>query len=261
MAVSPAQTGTNMLQTLDDIPRTARDAMMAHALKDYPREACGLLVQRGDEIIYLPCENRHEQPSAHFAIDPEDYIRAEAHGDVCGVFHSHTNGPDWPSKADMEQQAALSLPWFITSVTNGGCAPLFGFGDQLKRPPLLGRAFRYNVTDCYTLIRDWFFERSNIDLPIFPRDAEWFKENGARSLYLDGLKPAGFKIIKDPDLKPRVGDCFIAKVAARVANHAGVYVGEGAILHHLDGKLSKRDGVEQWARLVDCWVRYEGFAQ
>jgi len=39
----------------------------------------------------------------------------------------------------------------------------------------------------------------------------------------------------------KVGDCFLMQVASPVPNHAAIYLGDGLILHHLQGRLSSRD--------------------
>jgi hypothetical protein len=45
----------------------------------------------------------------------------------------------------------------------------------------------------------------------------------------------------DADDNLKVGDCFLMQVASPVPNHAAVYLGDGLILHHLQGRLSSRD--------------------
>lgn len=39
----------------------------------------------------------------------------------------------------------------------------------------------------------------------------------------------------------RVGDVIVMQVRAPVPNHAGVYIGDGLMLHHLYNRLSSRD--------------------
>lgn len=46
------------------------DAIRAHALADYPREACGLIcIVRGKER-YTPCRNTADTASEHFQLNP-----------------------------------------------------------------------------------------------------------------------------------------------------------------------------------------------
>jgi cell wall-associated NlpC family hydrolase len=62
------------------------------------------------------------------------------------------------------------------------------------------------------------------------------------NLYLDNFGSAGFGVTDLTDRTSlKVGDVLLMQVAASVPNHAAVYLGDGLILHHLQGRLSSRD--------------------
>jgi cell wall-associated NlpC family hydrolase len=89
-------------------------------------------------------------------------------------------------------------------------------------------------------VRDWYALERGIDLPDFERFDEWWKRG--MNLYLDNFGSAGFEdtnLTDRADLK--VGDALLMQVASPVPNHAAVYLGDGLILHHLQGRLSSRD--------------------
>ena len=101
---------------------TARDAMLAHARKDAPRECCGLLAGRGRRIdLAIPLRNVDRRPRVRFRIDPAEHIgvrralRALSPAlDIVGVYHSHPKGPGVPSAADIE---ASNYPdWFFVVI-------------------------------------------------------------------------------------------------------------------------------------------------
>jgi cell wall-associated NlpC family hydrolase len=53
------------------------------------------------------------------------------------------------------------------------------------------------------------------------------------------------------------GDCFLMQVASPVPNHAAVYLGDGLILHHLQGRLSSRDVYGgYWQKVTTHVLRY-----
>jgi cell wall-associated NlpC family hydrolase len=91
-----------------------------------------------------------------------------------------------------------------------------------------------------------------------PRDNLWW-ETG-EDLYMRDFEKGGFtKLDVDPqrpDLK--VGDVFLFKLRSKVANHAGVYIGNGLIFHHVQGYTSHRAPLNLWGRNVECWLRYTG---
>jgi cell wall-associated NlpC family hydrolase len=59
---------------------------------------------------------------------------------------------------------------------------------------------------------------------------------------MEGYQQAGFVGIKDGE-QPEVGDIILMQIRSNngVPNHAGIYIGDGLMLHHLYGRLSSRD--------------------
>lgn len=107
-----------------------------HGEADYPHEACGLLLgvlgEDGAKRVAeaLPLENAREEGVRHhrFVIRPEDLVRAEreARGrglDVVGIYHSHPDHPDEPSRYDLEHAWPV-YSYVIVSVREGRAASL-----------------------------------------------------------------------------------------------------------------------------------------
>ena len=209
---------------------------LAHAAREFPREACGLLVIHKGRETYVPCRNIGVGTD-QFVIHPEDYVRADRLGEIVGVFHSHPNLPAEPSQADKVACEASGLPWFILSFPSGQWHEMQPSGYIA---PLVGRAWAHGVLDCYSVIRDWYRAERGIDLPNFDRFDEWWKRG--QNLYLDNFGSAGFEAlgaVQSQDME--VGDVLLMQVASPVPNHAAIYLGDGLILHHLQGRLSSRD--------------------
>jgi proteasome lid subunit RPN8/RPN11 len=82
--------------------------MIAQARADYPAETCGLVAGRDGRAVRLyPVENVRHSPVA-FEMDPLQQIRAmlaiENEGlEMLAIYHSHPNGPAWPSPSDAAQ--------------------------------------------------------------------------------------------------------------------------------------------------------------
>lgn len=231
------------------LPPEALRAMREHALAEYPKESCGVVAG----LQYIPCRNVAEDPKQHFAIDPHEVLRV-CGGDPTAVIHSHPDGPDHPSKSDMEQQMAMEVPWGIVLTNGKEARDPFWFGDQVPTPPLLMRPFRHGVTDCYSLVRDYFKLERGILLPDFPRDWDWWHNGG--DLYREGFRKVGFEAIPEGATGCKPGDCFMAQIMSKVPNHAGVYVGDGLILHHLQNRVSRREPAHNWRKYITLWVRY-----
>jgi [CysO sulfur-carrier protein]-S-L-cysteine hydrolase len=86
------------------IPQEVRGALVAHAEREAPNEACGLvLLREGRAERYEPGRNAAASPY-RFELefdDPEIWF-AEDEGYDLAVFHSHVSTPARPSRTDVE---------------------------------------------------------------------------------------------------------------------------------------------------------------
>lgn len=211
-------------------------AIREHAVAEYPRECCGLIVVVKGKELYLPCRNIAEG-SSDFILHHEDLAAAEDKGDVLALVHSHPDGSHLPSEADRVQIAAHGIPWYILSVNSQcetGC--MARYEPEEYEAPLVGRAFAHGILDCYTLIRDYYQRTLNITLPDFHRDDKWWERG--EDLYMQQFREAGFEPIIGAI---REHDVVLMQMRSEVVNHGAVYIGDGLILHHMYGRLSTRD--------------------
>lgn len=221
-----------------------------HAESEFPREACGLVIVARGRQVYVPCRNI-AIGTDQFAIDPEDYAKADQTGEIVAVVHSHPNLPANPSQADLVACEATGLPWFILSFPVGVWAELYPTG---YKAPLVGRQWSHGVLDCYSIIRDWYAQERGITLLDFERHDEWWLRG--QNLYEENFAKAGFCEITDGSLV--TGDVILMQVGSPVSNHGAVYLGDGLILHHVQGRLSTRDVYGgYWLKHTTKSLRYE----
>jgi proteasome lid subunit RPN8/RPN11 len=212
-------------------------AFRQHAVAEYPRECCGLIAVIKGKERYLPCRNIADNPNANFALHPEDYARAEDLGEVIALAHSHPDEGTVASHADRVQCAASGIPWFIVSVNQqGDTSDIARYEPEEYEAPLVGRQFAHGILDCYSLIKDYYARKLNIMLPHFERRDNWW--NLGDDLYMRHFREAGFEPIKGA---VNVHDVIIMQVRAPQPNHAGVYIGDMQMLHHMYNRLSSRD--------------------
>ena len=102
-----------------------RRALRAHAEREAPNEACGLIAFRdGVAARYLPGINA--EPSPYFFSlempDPEVWF-LEDEGYELGVFHSHLSSPPRPSRTDVENIGLWEgRPYVILDLASGDLA-------------------------------------------------------------------------------------------------------------------------------------------
>lgn len=226
-------------------------AAKEHALQDFPKESCGLVV--GD--TYIKCFNYAVEPEKDFVIAPEDYI---AHADkLKAVLHSHPMGPTFPSHTDMVGQISSDVPWGIILTDGERAGEPMMWGDGYPMAELLGREFIHGIWDCYSLCRDYYKTVHGLHLRNYPREDSWWEAD--QNLYLDQFMREGFYIIQPEEVK--AGDGFLCKIRSPVPNHAGVYLGDDLIMHHLPNRVSRREPAGLWARTVDVWLRHKDLNQ
>lgn len=230
-------------------PSVIADAK-AHAIREFPKESCGFVVAG----TYHPCANVAEEPHKFFRFIDDAYDMALVTGALQAVLHSHPNGPAYPSADDMRGQVATGVPWGIIIANDQMAADPIMWGDQLPIPELIGRAFVHGITDCYSLIRDYYRLEREIVIPEYPRSDSWW--GAGEDLYSKGFAEAGFVPIGQSEVAP--GDVFLMSIKSPVLNHGGVYWGNDLILHHLPNRPSRREPAGIWKRGIDTWLRYEG---
>lgn len=231
-----------------------KEAIVAHARQQYPREACGLvIVERGREV-YVPCRNLSDNVDT-FVLDPVDYSSAEQRGEIVAVVHSHPNAPATPSESDRAACEASGLPWHIVGIPSLSWASLEPCGYQV---PLVGREFVHGSMDCYSIIRDYYRQVRGVILPNFKRDKSWWERG--QNLYLENFVAAGFTKINPDDLQ--IGDVILMQIFSPVPNHGAVYADDGIILQHLTNRISSRDVYGGYYRKHTTHVlRYTGNSQ
>jgi [CysO sulfur-carrier protein]-S-L-cysteine hydrolase len=120
------------------VPAAVRRELEAHAQREAPNEACGLLALR-DGVVerYLPCVNAAESPY-RFDLrvpDPALLVDLEDDGYELAVFHSHPTESPHPSRTDLAHVGLWEgKPYLILSrptaelaawrITGGAVEPL-----------------------------------------------------------------------------------------------------------------------------------------
>jgi len=191
-----------------------KDYAMVHAKEQDPKESCGLLLNIRGKERYYPCRNLSMTAYQCFIIDPEDYVKQS------------------------------NLPWHIVNPKT----EQWGYYEPCGyKPPLLGRPWVWGVTDCWSLVRDWYKEEKNIilkdwDRPTTPQE---FLDN---PLFESCFSETGFRELK-PEEKLKNGDALLMSIGCAGLNHVAIFL-DGNVLHHLADRISCKEPYNEW--LLKC---------
>ena len=217
-----------------------KHAALTHAKDQDPKESVGLLLNIKGKERYYPCNNLSMTANQCFILDPEDYVKADNLGSITAIIHSHPITSPSPSQADLISCEDSGLPWHIVNPkleTWGYCEPT-GY-----KPPLLGREWVWGITDCWSLVRDWYKEEKKIELIDYERHMtpEEFLHN---PLFEQYAKNTGFRELEKDEFL-QIGDVLLMSISHPTLNHVAIFLGD-VVLHHLTDRLSCREPYSAW---------------
>ena len=189
-------------------------------------EICGFLLSNGS--LY-PCQNKSLNPLYHFSIDPKDYLRANFRG-IELVYHSHQRSNEFSEfdKINLYNQKLRGLLY---------CKEKDNFKMFLPESynnKYVGRAFEIGVSDCLSIVSDYYKEELNIKLPEIIRGADWYKKNPN---IIKENTPTNLKKIENTNIQKN--DILAFDMLNNGAPcHFGIYLGNDIMLHHPRFRLS-----------------------
>ena len=230
-----------------------QDDALVHAKDQNPKESVGLLLNIRGKQRYYPCNNIAITDHQCFILDPEDYVKADNLGEITAVIHSHPMASPEPSQADKVSCEKSNLPWYIVSPQTGKWEYLEPTG---YKAPLLGREWIWGVTDCWSLVVDWYKEEKGIILKDYERtmtpDEFLFDP-----LFESYAWRTGFRELR-PDEPCEKGDVLLMSIMHPTLNHVAIFLGN-MVLHHLADRLSCKEPYSEW--LLKCTGKRYRYAQ
>ena len=97
------------------------DAVLAHARRDHPDEACGVIAGNGSGLTRLfAMENADRSPTG-FTFDSAEWLQVyrdidDADEDIAVIYHSHTATEAYPSRTDIRwSENTPGASWLLVS--------------------------------------------------------------------------------------------------------------------------------------------------
>lgn len=204
-------------------------AMRQYAEVAHPKETCGFILDDGSVV---ECVN-NSGVSDQFAIAAED--TALYLDDATACWHSHANYSGF-SPADVQACKQLNLPY---AVWDCGGSQSFWL-DPRQSAGLIGRPWNYGVYDCYSAVRDWYWQQMGVEMGDYKREYEGEWSTRGFTHFEDNFAAEGF--IRIPTTVPlERGDVILFRIRNQsCCNHVAVVEDPSANLlyQHLVGRLS-----------------------
>ena len=226
------------------------EEIQEHFETEYPREGCGIIGIVKGKKQWFPCTNVAEDDN-DFILSSKDYFDIVKKCDILAIVHSHPDASNKPSNSDINNCNALGIPYWIFSYPN---MELKVLEPEEKSYPLIGREYKFGVSDCFEAMRD-YLKAENIEIPPrIPLEDNWWDQK------IDYFSEeiiknwGGFKI---PIEKVQKNDVLIFKVKHSVPDHCGVYIGDNNFFHHAENRLSCREPLNEfWIKSLVGVYRY-----
>lgn len=194
------------------------------------REVCGLVVKMKRKTKYVPCKNIASN-AFDFEISQEDVEKAEAIGEIVAVFHSHVNHEMSFTLADIQACNQTDTPYIMYHLSS---QTFHAITPSHEIPRLLGRGYVAGMSDCFSLVRDYYKLAYNHDIPDEHRWDKWWKE--ADLITSEAWERDGFFCVSKKDMQP--GDVLVMQNGGERFNHLAIFIGNSRILHHCYNRLS-----------------------
>lgn len=232
-----------------------KEELYQAAEEAYPNEFVALITESGVMVV----ENTHEDPAENFRVSKKDTAKAYREG-LLAVVHSHCDVPLAPTKEDMTGQLLMGIPWGIVHVSQGKAVGDLWWDGKALDEEYEGRPFVHGVSDCYSLVRD-FYLNHNVELPMVPRDWQWWETEELFEKLFDDF---GFESV--PVSQAKYGDMLVINIGGKVAHHCGVMVGPEEFLHHPGAnvpndrsRLSVKDSIHRYIPYITRVLRHKEF--
>jgi proteasome lid subunit RPN8/RPN11 len=218
-----------------------KNKIIKHAKREVPNECCGFIIQKEKELDVFECINSSVSKNEHFKISPKQYLEATALGTITSVYHSHVNDNIEFSHFDKTQSEAQNIRYLMYHIGSNSFVEYVPTG---KKDDLLGRSHIVGVSDCLTLVRDYYRTRHGVNIKDYERNESF--DYGGEDLFRENYESEGFFEIEKSEL--REGDAIlINKFGESFLSHSAVYMGNDTILHHPAGGFSC---IEEYSRAL-----------
>ena len=207
-----------------------KESIKDHAFREKPNECCGLIINNDNAPTSFPCRNSSEKPTAHFSINPSDYLRASRNGKIVATYHSHNSANEEFSVNDMNNSRIHQINYILYNTNKD----TFSFFDYKKNKTFLyNRLFEIGKSDCYSIVKEYY---ADLGIKLEGENTlgnDWYKKDPYLIARLFELNKKNIGIELDPSSQLKKHDVLVFEfIKGGGPNHVSVYLGNGTMIHH-----------------------------
>lgn len=196
-------------------------------------EICGFIYHTLSDVFIYPARNIADNREEFFLIDPKDFIKCEGLGQIIGIYHSHVNYPSVFSPDDIETSEEWILPMYVYSLQD----KMFKeYRPKNYKVSLEGRPFIWGTYDCFSIVRDYFWQNFNIHISDYDRDETFNGSN--KSIILDNFEKEDFHSVGDLSCFKK-HDVLLYTSRQFYPHHFSIFLGNSRVLEHCMHRLSE----------------------
>jgi len=235
-----------------------KEFIIKHSDEDYPKEACGLLLNTALGITPVRCKNISNSPENNFLISNAESNSYAQMGEIVAFYHSHpeNNSMSEVDKIVSERLKIKSIMYCNPRKTFEEYEPDGHFIALTNRPFILG------ILDCLTLVQDYYQFKLNINLPDFKhayRNVDWLnnpeiveKYNNKNSTELKNyFLNNGFSEVKQIKLHDVI---LMSAYQIKCPIHCVISIGSGEVLHHPAQSHSRKEPYTQALKKREMFI-------
>jgi proteasome lid subunit RPN8/RPN11 len=212
----------------------------AESLQD--QEACGLVVlDKSMSTKFLPMQNQSFDVTKTFLIDPYTFLKHKLTSTVLGIFHSHYDSDEKPSKSDIELSEESGIPYLIYSLVTKKF--FLYYPSSYKPKQLLKRPYIRGFYECVSLVKDYYKDKLNIDISKW-NDNYWLPQDDEKA-NKKLLKILNKEMQEVSVEEMNRNDLLLFEIKNK-RMHIGVYLGGDDFIHQPMKKLSQVDVLDDY---------------
>jgi len=231
------------------------ESIKVEAIKQYPKEACGIIVDNK----FIPIENSNEKPEKNFTISAEKIARFL--GKIQFIVHTHCRKPAeaeifdlrTPSFSDILGQKQTNIPWLIFGTEGLTLSEPLQI-PRIKNNKYLLRPFIWYINDCYSLVQDYYEFEFGIHLDNHRAKEDYKDIRKLNDIFAPYIEEYGFIKFNPIRHEYKNGDLVLLNSGGFEKNHLGIFE-NGYILHQ--DLVSKKERIEHFIDYIHLVLRHE----